>query len=118
MPNVNIPNQQKRTVDYEQPIEHGNGYKSAPIPSRFSYLPWDALFIVAKVLTENCDLHGGKYPKDNWRQCTDWTLQLDGLLSHVHRLLEHEGDELEHLTHISARALMMVSIYLKNGDDF
>ena len=104
-------------MDYETPVEHGNGYKSAPIPSRLSYLPWESLFEVAKVLTENCDTHGGKYPKDNWKKCTDWTLQLDGLLSHVHRLMINEGDEREHITHICARALMMCSIYLKNEHD-
>ena len=101
------------SLDYETPVEHGNGYKSAPLPVRFSFLPYDALYEVAKVLTENCDEYGGKYPKDNWRKCPDYTIMLDGMLSHVHRLLEGEGDELEHLSHIACRALMMLSIYLR-----
>jgi hypothetical protein len=102
----------KDGVDLEIPKAYSNGYMSAPIPAQFTYLPWDALYEVAKVLTENCVDNGGKYEKDNWRKCPDHMLMLDGLLSHVHRLLTGEGDEEEHLTHIACRALMMVSIYL------
>jgi hypothetical protein len=99
-------------LDYETPVEHGNGYMSAPIPVMFTYLPWDALFEVAKCFTENCKTHGGKYPKDNWRRCESYTIMLEGVLSHVHRLLVGEGDEKEHLVHITTRCLMMLSLYL------
>jgi hypothetical protein len=53
----------KDGVDLEIPKAYSNGYMSAPIPAQFTYLPWDALYEVAKVLTENCVDNGGSTRK-------------------------------------------------------
>lgn len=108
-------------LDYETPVSHNeDGYMSAPLPVDYSLIPWVALEEIGKVLTENCNEYGGKYDRGNWKKCKDYRQQLNGLLSHVNRLMklqEPTQEEIEeHLTHIGCRAMMMIEIYFENRD--
>lgn len=103
--------------DEETPIPQNEvGYISSQPEVDYTLLPWDALKEVARVFTENCNEYGGKYERGNWELCYDYRQQLNPLISHTQKLItcEYDDEEFQHMTHIAARVLMMISIYIRH----
>lgn len=75
---------------------------------RFTFLPFDALAVVAQVLKEGAEQYG----KDNWRNCTDPEKYIDAAFRHLVSLSQGETHDtksgLLHAAHLAANALFLV----------
>jgi hypothetical protein len=87
------------------------------------YCPLSTQIAVASVFAANSELHGGKYPDNNWRKCMEWSIPLNCIKRHLEAFssgedFDHESG-LPHLWHAQANLAMLIEFLVihPSGDD-
>jgi hypothetical protein len=92
---------------------NAQGGKSSKLDADWTLLPDSRdLREIVKVLTENCDEHGGDYPRGNWKKLSPLD-NYNHAIDHIMTSLEFFNDEdhpdaYDELTHAACRILFIL----------